>query len=175
MNWSVNMSAPSTWANHSGTCVLHVVQNGTKVHEGAVPCGANYSVWGGEGLGGFDVTAYVTTTVAGQTVQSNSVSQRVPHRDEMGYCEYISGTGWHCVEPVSFPMDPDGNPDVEYIPAPWAPPEVPNPPVLAAGLGLLGLAGIVRALRNRAGLARQVLAGDGADPALSTAVGDPPR
>src|SRR5690606_34434605 len=95
------------------------------------------------------VTVVVRAIVDGRAVDSAAVTGEVPPRNQWAYCDM--GTGM-CTEPVSLP-DPG---DVEALPAPWTPvpglPGGPEPaPVLAAGVGLLALAGLLRGSRLRPG------------------------
>lgn len=151
----------STWANFSGTCTITVAGAPT-----VVSCSTPRTLFSGSRhiTAGLHASASITASGGGVNATSSD-SINVPGQY---WCNPTTGI---CMDPVSLPVDPD----VEHIPAPWTPPEVPNPPVLVAGIGLLGVAGVVRALRNRTGLAGQVLAGAEPGPAATIAAGDPPR
>ncbi|MBZ2199339.1 fibronectin type III domain-containing protein [Occultella gossypii] len=139
--FSVNYSAPAGWAAHPGTCTLYI--SGAINDTRTVACNASGYVYGGAANGNTTINAYMTATGGGVNASSATVSETLPDRGTWGYC---NGEGI-CYDPKSF--DPD-DPDVEVIPAPWTPPEVPSPPVFAAGFGLLGAAGLLRTQRRLA-------------------------
>lgn len=139
-----SFSPPASWRDH-GQCELHVAGAITFVNR-SFPCGTTDAYLGGVSGGGGSVTVVVRAIVNGRAVDSAAVTGEIPPRNWWGYCDSNN----FCTDPVSLP-DPD---DVEIIPAPWTPvpghPGGPEPaPVLAAGIGLIGLAGLTRALRLR--------------------------
>lgn len=124
----------ATWASTPGTCTISV--NGGAAQ--AINCSTPTTVYGGRGwfVDGLWSEASVTFTGAGFTATSYASAEAAPQP----WCNPRTGV---CYEIRSLPADPD----VQIDPLPWAPPEVPNPPVLFAGVGMLVGAGTLRTLR----------------------------
>ncbi|WP_413452615.1 hypothetical protein AA0Y32_09855 [Georgenia phoenicis] len=132
----VDVLAHPSWTGYTGTCRIDVsgAQNGSWT----VPCRAGQVYVGA--LEQFQsITVRMTAVEAG--VSSAAVSGEAPPRNQWAQCDLTTGI---CTDPVSVP----GDPPVEIVPAPWVPPQVPNPPVLVAGLLLVGAAGTLRSLRR---------------------------
>lgn len=127
----------SAWANFSGTCT---VNDGAR--SWTIPCSTPTRIASMNGQLHRETSVSASITASGSGVNA-STSEFVMVGPE-GWCD-PSG---HCTDPMSMPIDPY-NPDVEITPTPWAPPELPNPPVLIAGMGMLGAAALVRTLRRR--------------------------
>ncbi len=156
----------ATWAGIGGTCVASV--------DGGPPepfdCTATTVVgqFSGARNVGMDGSVEVTITWSGG---SATTSAYVSMAGE-GYCYYESGSGQRCVEVAS--LDP-GDPDVDVEPLPWQPPDVPNPPVVIAGVGMLLGAGTLRTLRalRRRGMFETGNPGFNADPDTTAVHADP--
>ena len=136
---SITYEPNSAWANFDGTCTVTV--NGGPPQ--AIACSASTTVWSGSARIYEELQASVSVTAVGSGI--NATSSTWVHEGPHGWCDPQSGI---CYDPQSHRIDPD-NPDVEITPMPWTPPEVPNPPVLIAGMGMLGAAALVRTLRRR--------------------------
>ncbi len=143
--YSIYVSPPAGWAAHTGTCTLYVSRGGVSDSR-VIACDASGYVYGGGSRGMVTVSAYVVATGAGVSATSATASEDLPSRGDWPHCTLNPR---RCTEANSF--EP-GDPDVEIVPAPWTPPEVPSPPVFAAGFGLLGAAGLLRTQRRLADL-----------------------
>ncbi|TDE91491.1 hypothetical protein EXU48_15135 [Occultella glacieicola] len=174
--FSVWVSAPAGWAAHTGTCTLYV--SGPGINDSRViACNSGGSVYGNAARGMATITAYVVATGAGVNATSATVSEQLPSRGDWAHCTLSPRI---CTQPNTF--DPD-DPDVEVTPIPWTPPEVPSPPVLAAGFGLLGAAGLLRTQRRLADVPTLTTTDGAAPTPAATAVvherpdstGDQPR
>ncbi|CAM3587876.1 hypothetical protein OCAE111667_16860 [Occultella aeris] len=139
---SIGLNPPSHWASDPAGCrlVLGGVLRGTY----DVACNATYYSVRNVHAGG-DATAYLVANSNGAV--SATYSTFILGRDDQYWCN-DRGV---CYQPKSNPYV-DDDPVVEVTPIPWAPPEVPSPPVFAAGFGLLGAAGLLRTQRRLAGL-----------------------
>ncbi|MGO1317436.1 MAG: hypothetical protein ACTMIR_10435, partial [Cellulomonadaceae bacterium] len=125
---------PAWWAGHPGGCRVEVVAGLGMSQD--IPC-AGGTVRIGHNTGSMrEVTVRVVALGNGAASATETFwwSGRADHHwcDDQG----------RCYDPVSLP-----DPGVEIVPAPWTPPQVPNPPVLTAGVGLLGLAAAFRLTR----------------------------
>ncbi|UCN16629.1 fibronectin type III domain-containing protein [Cellulomonas iranensis] len=141
---NAELTPPASWANHPGGCTLVVTYVTTSTQP--VPCtGGSVHLGSFEGGGGQVTVAVRAENVAGGSVTSAAVTERVPNRNEWAYCDPTTGI---CTLPVSVP----GDTDVVVVPLPWTPrlPVGPErPPLAAAGAGLLLAAGALRAARLR--------------------------
>ncbi|WP_163540975.1 hypothetical protein [Occultella kanbiaonis] len=137
VTYTVSVTPPATWAAHAGTCTLYVTVSGS-TDTRVIACSASGNVYSDLAAGPATVTAYVTATGAGVNATSASVSAQLP-RGSM-YCVRYPD---QCVDDLAW-----GDPEVDITDVPWTPPEVPEPPVLAAGVCLLGAAGLLRTLRR---------------------------
>lgn len=155
---SITYHPISTWANFTGTCTANVGGE-TRV----ISCSSPTTIWAGSAHLTRGLYAWASVTASGGGVSAtSSTSVNVPGQ---GWCNPNTGI---CQDPVS--LDPS-DPDVEITPAPWTPPEVPNPPVLVAGAFLLGTAGLLRTTRRTVRSATPDLS----DPITTlTLVGDHP-
>ncbi|WP_454296305.1 fibronectin type III domain-containing protein [Salana multivorans] len=129
----IDYTPNAAWASFGGTCTVTVDGSPT-----VIPCGSSARVAqrGGHITAGASVSATLTASGGGVSATTS------------GYAD-VGGQAWCsregiCYDPVSDP----GEHDIVITPAPWAPPQVPNPPVLAAGVGLILGAGVLRTRRR---------------------------
>ncbi len=151
--YSISASLPASW-ERAASCTLHVNVAGANQTR-AIPCDASGAVHSGQVRSRGSVSAYVTATGT-RPATSASLSEQAPNRNQWAQCDPTTRI---CTDPVSF-----DDPDVTITPAPWTPPTVPSPPMLAAGVFMLGTAGFLRRNRRTAASASAT--------ALSTAAPD---
>src|SRR5690606_10267540 len=126
-----------SWSGYGGTCRITV--SGAVNSSWAIGCNVTGQVYVGAVDQYQSVTVTMTAVEAGVT--SAAVSGEAPARNQWGHCDRVTGV---CTDPFSLP----GDPPVDIVPAPWTPPGVPHPPVLVAGLLLVGAAGTLRQVRR---------------------------
>lgn len=140
--WSIYYQPIARWASFTGTCTVSWSVDGSS-QSATIPCGQGYAIDSGNAFtSGVDVWATVTASGGGVNA-SSSGGGYVPTHRETGYCDWVGGI-YQCFQAQS--LDPS-DPEVEIDPMPWQPPEVPNPPVVIAGIGMLLGAGTMRTLR----------------------------
>lgn len=140
--WSLTYIPPASWASHTGTCTAYWSSDTGGSGSAVIACGQTATLDSGMAINGQQVSGYVVATGAGVNATSADGGGYVQGRNDLGWCE--SQSPRLCYPPVALE-----DPDVDVSPAPWAPPEVPNPPVLVAGGLLLVGAGTLRTLRRR--------------------------
>ncbi|WP_146197221.1 hypothetical protein [Serinibacter arcticus] len=128
----------TTWSTTPGYCEASA--NGGPF--ATIDCGTAQVVATGTGRRnvGADASATVRFTGTGSAAGIVATSSASETRPGEAYCE----PGGPCYVIASLP-----DTDVEIVPLPWTPPQVPNPPVVGAGVLMLGLAGALRVRRGR--------------------------
>ncbi len=134
---SITYTPTEVWANYGGTCT--VSEGGAAT---AFDCGTPQT-WSSGGRLEDGLHMYLTVTITGQgRSASSSGSVDVPGQ---GWCDPQTNI---CTQPRSLP----GDPDVDITQLPWSPPEAATSPVFAAGVGVLGLAALLRVMRRTTNL-----------------------
>lgn len=147
--FTVHVNLPEGWRATSATCTVHLnSSNGAQTR--TFDCTAGGGSFNGTTRGMTTVSAYVTR----ESFTSATGSDTAPPRNTWGYCDPNTRI---CTDPVGFdPRDPD----VGIIPIPWSPTDGTDEPVLAAGIGLLGVAWLLRGLRRRSEMNDRLAASD---------------
>lgn len=144
---TITYEPSSTWAGVGGTCTASV-DGGPPT---AIDCGTSAVVGSFSGRRNVGMYGSVTVTITwpgGTATTSASVDRAGEYYCDQNGCYQIAS------------LDPS-DPDVEIDPMPWQPPEVPNPPVVIAGIGMLIGAGTMRTLRA---LRQRGMTADPTDP-----------
>lgn len=154
--FTVHVNLPEGWRATSATCTVHLnSSNGPQTR--TFDCTAGGGSFNGTTRGMTTVSAYVTR----ESFTSATGSDTAPPRNTWGYCDPNTRI---CTDPVGFdPRDPD----VGIVPVPWSPTDGADEPVLAAGIGLLGAAWLLRGIRRRGETDDRLTASDptASDPA----------
>lgn len=134
---SITYIPNAAWINTEGTCRV-IPESGA---EQIIACGTSQQVASRPSQRNADGTLSVTVTFTGSGSASGIVAS-------VSYTHFWPGEAY--CEPAGpcYPLV-SGPTDVEIVPLPWTPPQVPNPPVVMAGTFLLGLAGALRLGRGR--------------------------
>ncbi|MGF2949396.1 hypothetical protein [Microbacterium alcoholitolerans] len=137
--FTVYVSLPEGWSATSATCTVHL-QSSTGAQTRNFDCTSGGGSFNGMTRGMSTVSAYVTR----ESFTSATGSDTAPPRNTWAHCSMATGI---CTDPVGF--DPT-DPDVSIVPVPWSPTDGTDEPILAAGIGLLGVAWLLRGIRRRA-------------------------
>lgn len=135
------LTSNESWSHWATSCQLEISGPGINSTTD-VNCDRSGDVFLGTASSAGQVHVEMVGTVNGTQIRSAVAEGWAPPRNTWGYCPPVG----ECTDPVSLP----GDPDIEIIPAPWTPPEIPHPPVMAAGFVLFGLSGLLRWRRRAA-------------------------